>query len=214
MGINRPRNWTFRHAARARPSVPLMAPVRLTFMAAVLAACAPAAPPAAEATPDATELRLDQLEQRLRDARVRLNVLELAQDRYQSVALDPTASAYLRVDAPDGFGSFAYKVTDIRPFGDGVRVTLNLGNLSTAGFPGVTLTLKYGSRMPDRGADDFADQYDAWHGRLKTKEQTLVTELRPGAWNPVEVTLPGISPAAFGYLELAVATDQISLERR
>ena len=126
---------------------------------------------------------------------------------YSSVQLDPAQRGYGRVDA--NVGTFAVSLTDVRPFADSVRVRLNVGNLSAATFNGAKLVLKYGRRMPTGSEPDFANALTDWQLGLQTKEESINERLLPGHWNPVQVTLPGIQPKDFGYLEVSVTTNQI-----
>lgn len=159
------------------------------------------------------EKRIKELEDKVTELTYRsfrqgisLNAME---NRYASGWFDPTNDAFQRIDAPSGFGSFAVSVTDVRPFSDGVKVTLALGNMSTATYQGVTVTLKYGSRLPGDGAK--AEDLERWQASLRTKTQTLNTDVRPGSWNRTEIALPGISPSDLGHLEVSLTTNTISL---
>jgi hypothetical protein len=122
---------------------------------------------------------------------------------------DPAEASYQRIDA--NVGTFAVSLDDVRPFADGVRVTLKLGNLSSATFNGAKLSLSYNKRMPAQGAENYANEISTWFGSLKTQEQTISSALQPGRWNPVHVVLPAIEPKDFGYLSVSIETDQLSL---
>jgi uncharacterized protein YerC len=179
---------------------------------AVLVGCNQHDAPAASARePDAqSTAKLADLEERIKfleDGELAtVGRLESLEDRYNSQDFDPTDSTYQRVDARYGFGSFAISVHDVRAFGDGVRLTLHVGNLTTAGFYGVKLRLKYGPRSP-HGSESFT----AWKESIKSKDIALTEEIQAGHWTPVTVTLPGIAPDHFGYLNVSVDTDTISL---
>ncbi len=203
MGINRPSRFSL--------FPPLVVALCLLFIASCSETSRPtAAPPA----PTVQPADLDKLAQQIRDVRVRLIRHELEQDDYTTAEIDPAEPSYQRVDAPHGFGSFAVSVGDIKAYGDGVRMKLNLGNPSSMGFSAVKLRLRYGPRPPDEDADDFDEQYDKWSEATKEKEETLTADLQPGSWNPVAVTLPGIPASDFGYLTVTVETSRISLQSR
>jgi hypothetical protein len=131
---------------------------------------------------------------------------------YSSVQLDPAQRGYGRVDAD--LGAFAVSLADVRPFADSVRVRLTVGNLSAATYSGAKLTLKYGRRMPSGSEPDYATAWNNWNASLQTKEEAITERLLPGHWNPVQITLSGIQPKDFGYLEVSVSTDQILMYKQ
>jgi hypothetical protein len=84
-----------------------------------------------------------------------------------------------------------------------------------ASFSGVKVKLLYGTRKPaDYDKSDGSPRNQEWHDSLKTKEMTLSETLRAGSWNPVEVTLPGITSDKLGYVEISLQTDVISLGKQ
>lgn len=155
------------------------------------------------------ESKIQHLEEQLVALQGSVDAQVAARARYSSVEFDPSDSSYRRVNSDGSFGSFAVSVQDVRPFGDGVRVKLNIGNPSSAGFTGAKLMFTYGPRAPD---DPFDwDAMEKWKGGLKKKEITLTESLQPGNWNSVSVTLPKIAADQFGYLRISISTDVISL---
>src|ERR1022692_3175117 len=112
----------------------------MLLMCLVLMGCTPQSPNVsdADANKKATDLlqsRVAALEARVLDMSnqltahtIRINSLD---EQWTTAEFDPTDSSYQRVDAKPGIGSFAISVQDVQPFGDGVRVKLNLGNPST-----------------------------------------------------------------------------------
>lgn len=129
---------------------------------------------------------------------------------YQSATFDPTDSAFQRVDSQ--LGSFAVSVQDVRQFGDGVKIRLNLGNLSSASYAGAKLSLRYGPRYPtETAAADYWDKVIKWRDAMKSKEHTVTQDLLSGRWNPVPIVLPSIEEKNFGFLEVKVTTNTIRL---
>jgi hypothetical protein len=168
--------------------------------------------------PDTSSARIGVLESQIRvlQAEVNSNRMDYTSDRerYSRATLDPTEPSFQRVDAMGSFGSFAVSIEDVRPFGDGVRLRMHLGNLSTAAFDGVIVKIQYGAREPkDYGAADWESREKAWKDSLQKKEVTLTDTLRPGHWNPVEITIPGIAVDRLGYLEVRLQTNDISLAK-
>jgi hypothetical protein len=72
--------------------------------------------------------------------------LDLHAERYDYMrCADVSAqTVYMCLDA--NVGTFAVSLADVRPFADGVKIRLNLGNLSSVTFAGATLALKYARR--------------------------------------------------------------------
>lgn len=143
----------------------------------------------------------------------RINALEsdasVAKHRYMSAEFDLSDGNYQRVDA--NVGSFAVTVSDVRQFADGVKVTVKLGNLSSATFAGAKLQLRYGPRQPHVGEVNYSQRAAEWNRALQESEQSIANNLTPGTWNPIQVVLPRIEEKAFGYLEVKISTDRIAL---
>lgn len=165
----------------------------------------------ASATNENMEQKVASLEASVKNLQTRVFSLELASHRFESGFLDPSDPAFARVDAASGLRSFAISITDVKPFGDGVQVTLRLGNPSTARFHGAKLTVSYGSREPQFGQANFPDKYAAWSNGLQKKQIDLSEDIKPGSWNPVTIALPGISADKFGYLNVSIDTNEIVL---
>lgn len=195
------------------PALPVRYSLMLIWL--VLAACAAPKDQSAENGAKQFEAKLAVLETRISDFETvvrRAEILrKLDHDQYKTATFDPTDGSFQRLDPADGYGSFAVSVQDVRPFGDGVRVTLNLGNPWFISYNNVELKVTYAPRIPDLEDANFAEAYDGWEKTKKTKEETVLKKLEPGSWNPVQVTLPGIKADQFGYMEVSVETASISL---
>jgi|ERR1035438_8670424 hypothetical protein len=129
----------------------------------------------------------------------------ILKNRYQTAELDPSEPKFQRIDTD--VGSFAASVDDVSPFGDGVKVKISLGNLSSASASGVSLHLTYGPRQTS------GDDPTEWLKKLQIKDADITTALLPGSWNPVPVVLPGIDPKQFGYLAISMNVKTISLRK-
>ena len=128
----------------------------------------------------------------------------------KAVFADMTDSKYQRVDT--FVGSVLVLIEKVKAHADGVKVTLLVGNLTTAKFPGGSYTAKYGGRSPllDKDFDDKA--YSEWEKNLQTKESNFTNEIKPGFWNIVTLSLPNIKPEQLGYLELSLGFESASLK--
>lgn len=159
---------------------------------------------ALESADEAQKVQIEALEKRLLDAETKVWILEVTKNPYESATFDPAAApAYQRVDT--SAGTFAISIEDVKPHADGVKVRLAVGNLTTATFSGGNFKIKWGPRK------DKTTRYSDWQKSLTETEQKFTNDLRPATWNKVTLTLPGVPPDKFGYLELSLSTDQIKL---
>jgi hypothetical protein len=154
--------------------------------------------------------RMTALETKLKEvsriaSQASIGVYQL-QNQYTSAEFDPSDSTFQRINS--GVATFAVSVQDVSPFGDGVKLRLELGNLSAASIVGVTLHVTYGPRVPT------GDGFDAWYTNLKKKDAEILDTLVPGSGYPTTVVLPGIEPKNFGYVPVSVDTKTISLRKR
>jgi hypothetical protein len=184
------------------------------LLSAVLSACAQPTQEPQEPPDDASVERVKALEDQLAVVENEMAVIEITdrrhREKYAKGVFDPSESTYQRIDVADGFGSFAVSVQDVQPFGDGVRVKLHLGNLTTADFDNVKLQVVYAPRAPELKSETLA-AYNKWLEEKKSKNVELTTKLKAGSWNPTTVALPGIAADRFGYIEVSIETNTISL---
>jgi|SRR6185437_678897 len=196
--------------------------IAVAVVAAIVneAGCAPqtAGPTTEDVAQLSSELKnvnahLNNVESVVSGMNSRLGAVESKQETHEwsTAYFDPTDSRYQRVDAQSGVGSFAVSVQNVRQYGDGVKVTLDLGNLTDATFSGADLTLKYGPRPPPTAGTKWWQAYPQWSDELKTKDEQVVATLYQGRWNPVTVVLPEIDQAHFGYLQVSITTNEIQL---
>ncbi|MFZ5563807.1 MAG: DUF3251 domain-containing protein [Thermodesulfobacteriota bacterium] len=149
------------------------------------------------------QAHIEELEKKVKELETSVLLLELTKNTYDIASFDPAADeGFQRIDT--SVGTFAVSVEEVKPQADGVKVRLNVGNLTSATVSGGTFTIKWG---PRRGDSDYPE----WQRNLSEKEQKFTDDLRPGTWNPVTLTLPGLPPDKFGYLQLGMKTSQIKL---
>lgn len=166
--------------------------------------------PSIEQSVEAQNTRIEALEEKLRQAELKLFFLELSKDPYKSATFDPAADeGFGRIDT--SVGAFAVSIQEVKPHADGVRVRLHVGNLTSATVSGGTFKAKWGPRMPKAEGSAWAASYGEWQKLLQEKDAKFTEELKPGTWNNLTLTLPGIPPEQFGYLELSLDTSQIKL---
>jgi len=151
-------------------------------------------------------VRIDQLTRRLTRLEIQAGI---ERGRYKSAVLDPGERGFSRLDT--SVGSFAISLQNVTSYADGVRVRLNVGNLTTATVNGGTFLVKWGPREPSTEAPDYATKFGEWSKSLREKTIDFQEDLRSGSWNSVTLTLSGLPPVQFGYLELSMETNKISL---
>lgn len=152
---------------------------------------------------DAQSGRIEELEKKVGQLENQVFFLELSKNPFETASFDPAADeGFQRIDT--SVGTFAVSVEEVKAHADGVKVRLSVGNLTSATVSGATFKVKWGAR---RGNENFVE----WQKALGEKEQKVTEDLRPGTWNPVTLTLPGLPPDKFGYLELGMQTSQIRL---
>ena len=135
----------------------------------------------------------------------RIFMLESSQNR--EIELDLSSRQYQRLDSSNGM--FLVSVQNAATYLDGYKVTLDIGNTSAARFKGFTLKVKWGKKYDYANFD--AASYARWSKEMQTKDISFAEELRPGAWNRVEVILSSTAADQLGYFVVAVKTNTISL---
>lgn len=159
---------------------------------------------------EALKIEVEAIKERFQTLQNKVWLLEIYKDQHLSATFDPAGDdGFQRLDTD--VGTFAISIKDVKPNADGIKVRIEVGNLTTATISGGTFKLKWGPRMAKTENQDIAKNYDEWQKLLVEKEHKFVEDLRPGSWNDVTVSLPGISSEKFGYLEIKMETSQIKL---
>lgn len=175
----------------------------------------PAQDPAAEIASlrsDVKALRaqLAELDKRLktmtsRSLRLQFDVSDL-KNRNLTVSLDPAVpKQFQRLDSSSGF--FIVSLQEVVPYLDGFRVTLHVGNLTSARYAGFKLNATWGPRY-----DWYTEEsYNKWESQKQTKEFSYTDVLLPGNWNKVDLLLPTTGPTQLGFIEVSIGTNLVSL---
>ncbi len=136
--------------------------------------------------------------------------LELGQNTYDAIALDPASpKGYKRIDTSSGI--FLISLEEVKPYLDGYKVILDLGNTSSVIYSGFTLKAKWGRRYDYSVTQPDQLEYDKWIKSLQKKEVSFTNELKPASWNKVELILSPVKPEEFDYLEISMETDIVKL---
>lgn len=130
--------------------------------------------------------------------------------RIQSVVLDPSTKNYKRIDTENGF--FLISCQDVKPFIDGYKLSLHVGNPLGVRFVGFKITVRWGPRYT--GDQKDAAGYVKWFSSLKTQDFDFANALEIGQWNEVELRLLNTTASQVGYICMTLDTDKVSLKMR
>lgn len=180
----------------------------------ILAGCVPQNDPRLrkvaelEASVTALQGQLTAAEERLSSVEADVSVLQASGDPYKAAAFDPgTPGPYQRLDTTSG--TFLVSVQNVTPYLDGFRVTCDFGNPSSATFNGFKLKAKWGPRLDLKNKKMTLRQ---WTEALREKDISLTASLRPASWNRLSFVVSPASAEEFGYLELSMETNSVSLQ--
>lgn len=148
-----------------------------------------------------------ELEKKVETLEMKILFLEMNQNNYRTVTLDPSSKEYQRIDTTSGF--FLISLKDVKPYLDGQKIILDIGNPTSATYHGFKMNVKWGRKF-----DSNKDNYDEWKKSLKEKDVSFTDELRPATWNRVELIVSPAPPEQLGYINLSMETDTISLYKR
>ncbi len=140
----------------------------------------------------ALQLEIESIKNELETHREAISDLIDPKQDYEKIAyLTPGADGYSQVKFD--LGVLTIKLSDIKPYANGSKVTLTFGNTLSASINGLKATIDWGN-VTKSGAPD--------HNSKKSKELTFNKSLRAGAWTPVSVVLDGIPPAELGFVRV------------
>lgn len=89
-------------------------------------------------------------------------------------------------------GPLAMSITDVKPYANGSRLILQIGNLSPAAFSEVKFTVQYGPSAED------AEYLDMEKG--KTMEWSVSNSIPGARWSLHTLTLEGVKPDELDHL--------------
>jgi len=147
--------------------------------------------------------RITQLEASLKDAEQKIFSLEMTNRLSRQALLTPGDTGYSVVQSD--IGLLTMKLDDVKPYANGSKIRLQIGNPHSATISGAKFTVEWG-KTNDKGGFDLDSR--------RTKEFSTVQQIRAGAWSTVEIALEGIPPTDLGYVEVsAVRHSGIALSR-
>ena len=131
----------------------------------------------------------------------------------ETALFDPTTKGgYSRLDTEAG--TFLVSIANVQPYLDGVKLTLDIGNVQSISYRGYVVTAEYGIHQPSEPASNtWQAEYDAYKQSLKTISETHADTLLPGKWNTATIILPNVKPTEFGYVSISLKMDVVELGR-
>lgn len=135
-------------------------------------------------TPTANKEDLDKID-------LRISLLELQLNPYKTAYLTPGTDNYDIIDA--GIGRLTISLDNVQPFANGSKVTLKIGNPTSATIDGVEADLEWGT--VDKTGIPVNDT-------AKVKHVTFNEVLRAGAWTNVSCVLENTLPTELGFIRV------------
>lgn len=150
-----------------------------------------------------------ELTKKVNDLENQVNLIHISEDT-KSRTLDLSGNGgFMKIETD--LAVFFVSVKQVEPYLDGVQVTLSIGNPMNATFNGLKMKIEYGTHNAIDLSTNGTDKYNQWKKTLKEKSIDLNTEIKPGTWNTAKFTIPAINPKDFGYLNVEINSDSVSL---
>lgn len=112
--------------------------------------------------------------------------------KIESVAfLKVGETAFQTLKSP--IGTLTFAIEDIKPFANGSKVKLSIGNPHNADLVGVSFKIDYGELDENKTPNQNSQ---------KTKEISLSGEIKGGYWNHKEIILDGLSEEKLGFIRI------------
>lgn len=160
---------------------------------------------------DSEASKISGLEKNLTDLKNELSLYQFElgqkQQRYDTVLLDPSSHGFQRLDTDTA--SFLVSVQNIVPYINGYKLTVNIGNPTTATFSGITIKIRWAKAYDWHQFS--TSSYAVWQKSIQEKSFPVTDDLRPGSWNSVDLLLLPAAADDLGYLELSMTTSTTSL---
>lgn len=122
-------------------------------------------------------------------------------DLAQTAFLSLTEKGYSVAEMP--VGSVLIAVRDVTPYANGVKVKLDVGNPTSATFPGLKLQVAWANAAPG------TKNYDS--NTHQKKEISISGEIKPGAWNTEEIILAPAKPDQVDYVTIKPSAPRVVL---
>lgn len=125
--------------------------------------------------------------------------------QHSTVSFDPSSPGpYQMIDS--SIGPLLVSLGKAEQYLDGYNVQLQIGNTTAASLKGVKISAKWARRYK---TEDGA--YFDWYKNRKTKDFSFTGTLLTGHWSAFPLILPDTKPSEFGYLEVSIDTNTVSM---
>jgi hypothetical protein len=129
-------------------------------------------------------------------------IKHMASQGYMSeAALDVTSKSFAIVDAK--VGRFYVRIKSVRPYLDGQKLELEIGNPYATTFGDVTIKLSWGPKANNNG----------WETAPRRKEFSDASYLLPGFWTPIEIILDATAPGDLSDVKVGLELKTVRLSR-
>lgn len=144
------------------------------------------------------DLRVKHLEDTIRSLkfenqglRSKIEDHELLRNLRELAYLTPNSAKYSIIDTD--IGKLTVSLLNIQPYANGSKVTLRIGNLTTAHILGLKVNIDWGT-VDSQGNPNNSD--------ARSREVSLGEIAFSGSWMNTDVVLEGIPPASLGFVRL------------
>lgn len=115
-------------------------------------------------------------------------------------------------------GNLLVVVNDIKPYSDGQKISILVGNPYNMTFDGYTIKIRYSRRWPLSPKGNDPEKRKIWRSELekynesqKQKEVVITEKLLPGRWNKATIVLAPAKAEEIGSIRIKILANQVML---
>ena len=115
-------------------------------------------------------------------------------------------------------GNLLAVVNDIKPYSDGQKISLLIGNPYNMTFDGYTIIVRYSRRLPEFPNVNDPEKRKIWLSEIskyresqKQKVVVITDKLLPGRWNKTTIVLAPAKPEEIGSIGIKISTNVLVL---
>ena len=106
---------------------------------------------------------------------------------------------------------FLVSVVDANSCPNGYRVAFRIGNMSSATFSALDVTLVWYEHSLNLLAEDMDKEMEDWRASRREKEYNVVKDFLPGAWSDVSIVMSPASTKALERVYVSINASSVSL---
>lgn len=156
-----------------------------------------------------SQFEVDLLKTKIESLETRISELSWKQtlnDR-STVSFSPDSDTFSRLDT--NLGPLYVSLKNIKPYADGFKMTVNLGNPHNAAFKDPLMKVSWSPRVDFKVSGSYAES----EKRKRTKEFKLQKVISPGSWNSTEITIAPATSEEVGRIEIEAEVETVSLRQ-